>query len=179
MRKNILNRLTGISKYLNNASYGDNKPNGKGTIIVPDPIKPYQSANKNYVDTQIANASTQLYRHHFSVEIYVSETTSQRYEITFISNDSEPYVGFDIGSLLIEICYRGFGGTIYVAGGDYDNENGAYISFNDCASVFLNYDPGVGDAIYCRTDEGNIVHISEMFIDLISIDITNYAPILL
>lgn len=44
-----------LAKYLSNTSAGDNQPNGTGTIIVPEPIKPYQSANKKYVDGLIAD----------------------------------------------------------------------------------------------------------------------------
>lgn len=39
-----------IVQFVPNASYGGSEPPGSGTIVVKSPIKPYQVANKKYID---------------------------------------------------------------------------------------------------------------------------------
>lgn len=41
---------------------GDKAPTGKGTVLVPEPTRPYHAANKKYVDDAIAGANPQNFK---------------------------------------------------------------------------------------------------------------------
>lgn len=98
---------------------GDIKPRYNGTVIVPEPTRPYHAANKKYVDEAVAGANPQnfktlfgsqsivgtgnidLYKHHvklstnsgtYSYEYYTDIISSQNFPIESLT-DLKTYLG--------------------------------------------------------------------------------------
>ena len=101
---------------------GDNRPSYKGTVIVPEPTRPYHVANKKYVDEAVTNAvigdtvfktlfsnhqsivgqgNIDLYKHHvkistnsgtYSYDFYTDIISSQNFPINSLT-DLKTYLG--------------------------------------------------------------------------------------
>lgn len=97
---------------------GDIKPKDKGTVLVPEPTRPYHAANKKYVDEAVAGLNPQfktlfgsqsivgtgnidLYKHHvkistnsgtYSYEYYTDIISSQNFPIESLT-DLKTYLG--------------------------------------------------------------------------------------
>ena len=87
-----------IPKYLDGRSFGDSAPSGAGTIIVPEPTKSYQSANKKYVD---GNKGTKLYHHELTGVSGTAATGETIASIILVSTVSASITGGDENALLM------------------------------------------------------------------------------
>lgn len=164
-----------LPKYLNNATYGDKEPTGKGTIIVPDPLSPYQSANKHYVDE---NKGTQLYKHIFKFDHSWSPTDGygnsylERYkEMTLISTKAERY------SNILEVLSLS-NGALYMYACQMETYNAEMAELEEYEYTntfsFRPYCTGTVAFMVITDDAGNTIYPEE-FVENEGIE--TYAPI--
>ena len=89
-----------IIKYLDGRFFGDSAPSGTGTIIVPEPKKSYQSANKKYVDD---NKGTKLYEHEITGVSGTATTGDTITNLILVSTSSASITGG--GETALSILY--------------------------------------------------------------------------
>ena len=73
-----------IYRSKNDVEWGNTAPTGAGTLVVPDPLQPYQAASKNYVDN---NAGGKVYKH--TATLYNADFT-HNIQLTAYSTSSTP-----------------------------------------------------------------------------------------
>lgn len=135
--------------YTNDA--GDHKPYSNGALITNEPVKPYQCANKKYVDDLIDSISPTMqtkYQHNLRLEGTKDGCTFTVF-MSLMRNDDTTITDLDEVISILGSSYQSCTGYIY----DGNQKSYNVIAFDSSGSIFVYNDPETGGQVFAVTND--------------------------